>query len=514
MNWFKRRSTPAPAPERERAAHIKPEAVASITAKPSRLQLTPIMAAPVIDEPFRPAEPPAGVPASAAMTMDDGLGQQFGGAYDTHEGVGFFGFPFLAEMAQRPEYRHMGETLAKEMTREWVRFTYQGEEDKTDKIKAIDAEFRRLKAQDAFRRAMELDGFFGRGQIYIDTGHTDKPGELSTPLLIDKRKLRKGAIKRLVVVEPMWSYPADYNSTDPLKPHYYRPQSWYVMAKKVHASRLLTLISREVPDILKPAYAFSGLSLSQMAKPYVDNWLRTRQSVSDLLHSFTVWVLKTDMSAFLSGEEISQLDLRVETFNRFRDNRGIFVLNKGQGEGDLGEEFENVSVPLGGLHELQAQAQEQMSSVSSIPLVKLLGVTPSGLNASSDGEIRVFYDYIAALQEQVFETPLNRLLRLVQLSLFGEIDDDIGFEFNPLWQQDEGAQAVARKADADIDCGYIDRGALSPMEVRRKLAADKTGPYAGIDVEDLPEAPDEGGEEMGEGDPERDMPSGGASEAE
>jgi hypothetical protein len=60
--------------------------------------------------------------------------------------------------------------------------------------------------------------------------------------------------------------------------------------------------------------------------------------------------------------------------------------------------------PRWALSMLQAQAQEQMAAVSSIPLVKLLGIAPTGLNASSDGEIRVFYDYIHALQQSIFST--------------------------------------------------------------------------------------------------------------
>jgi hypothetical protein len=48
------------------------------------------------------------------------------------------------------------------------------------------------------------------------------------------------------------------------------------MSREVHRSRLLTFIGRELPDILKPAYAFGGLSMSQMLKPYVDNRLRSR----------------------------------------------------------------------------------------------------------------------------------------------------------------------------------------------------------------------------------------------
>jgi phage-related protein (TIGR01555 family) len=544
MNWFKRRSVPAPAPAPE-PGKIKASALSALGPSNGR-ELTPIHGMPTIEDPFLPAKP---LFKADGMAMDDGFSSSDLIGHDFHEGIGFFGFGILAELSQRPEYRRMSETLAKEMTREWIQFVSTGDDadgldftrlardlkqqfkdaDPTDrealedikaqwaslleeqlsdknpkaaKLKEIAAEFKRLHAQEAFRRVAEMDGFFGRGHIYLDTGKTEDRDELATPLIIDRRKIRKKALKRLIVVDPTWTYPQDYNSLDPLRPDYYRPRSWFVMAKKVHASRLLTFIGRPMPDILKPAYCFSGLSLSQMAKPYVDNWLRTRQSVSDLIHSFSVPVLKTDLSTVLNGGDAEQVALRAEVFNRCRDNRGIFMLQKGMQEGDTGEEFTNVSVPISGLDKLQAQAQEQMAAVCGIPLVKLLGVTPSGLNASSDGEIRAFYDFVAAFQEELFRDGLETLLKIVQLSLFGEIDPEIGLEFEPLWQLDEQAQAAARKSDADIDNGYVDRGILAQKEVRAKIAADRKGPYASIDVDDVPEAPeaaapDETGEDGG-----------------
>jgi Anti-CBASS protein Acb1-like len=75
----------------------------------------------------------------------------------------------------------------------------------------------------------------------------------------------------------------NYNSNDPLKDDWYRPNTWYIQSKAIHSSRLITLIGREVPDLLKPTYSFGGLSLSQMAKPYVDNWLKTRQRRDNLV---------------------------------------------------------------------------------------------------------------------------------------------------------------------------------------------------------------------------------------
>ena len=64
--------------------------------------------------------------------------------------------------------------------------------------------------------------------------------------------------------KPTWSYPGVYNSSDPLAEDFYKPHTWYVFGKEVHRSRFLTLLSREVPDMLKPAYSFGGISMSQL----------------------------------------------------------------------------------------------------------------------------------------------------------------------------------------------------------------------------------------------------------
>lgn len=521
----------------------------------AHFELTPLVGARAlyVEEPFTPAK---SLDGQTTMAMDDQFSAIIGdlNGYGLGSGIGFVGYGILAELAQRPEYRRGYETLAREMTRRFIKFTYAGEDEEPEeeddddqpddtskvpadpaagpetnpavgqedavpqpddtvpksgadpvapqvgapapekpeprvkpsdeKLKAIEAEFKRLKVRDAFRRAAELDGCFGRGHIYIDTGDTDKAEELLTPLLADRRKIRKGKIKRLTVVEPQWMYPQNYDSRDPLKPNFYQPQQWLVMSKPVHASRIMTFVGREVPDLLKPAYSFGGLSLIQMAQPYVDNWLRTRQSVSDLLHAFTVWGIKTDMQALLGGADDSdQLIKRAQLFNQARDNRGLMMIDM------EGEDFFNISVPLAGLDKLQAQAQEQMASVFAIPLVVLLGITPSGLNASSDGEIRVFYDFINAFQQHLFGHALERLLKLVQLSLFGEIDEDIGYEFLPLWQPTETDQATIRKTKMEIDTGYVNAGILDPVEVRDTLAADKEGDYNNIDVSQVPDDP-------------------------
>jgi phage-related protein (TIGR01555 family) len=427
-----------------------------------------------------PGVVPDGVPVMAM----DAQGTDSLYAYAAMNSVGadlaFPGFPLLAELAQRPEYRHVSDTIAREMTRKWGEFTATGDDDKADKIAALTDAVERHNLRDKFRIAAAHDGLFGRGHIFIDTQRGEP---VSALLSATTASIPRNTKLRFTNVEPIWTYPNNYNSADPLSPDFYRPRSWFVMGQTVDRSRLLTFVGRPLPDILKPAYGFAGLSMSQMAIPYVQNWLRTRQSVSDLLHSFSIMVLSTNMAAVLQGGGSQSLIDRLQLFNQTRDNRAVMAVDKDT------EELTNVSAPIAGLDKLQAQAQEQMASVAGIPLVKLLGITPSGLNASSDGEIRVFYDTIAAAQETLFADHFQTCSELIQLAEFGAIDPDIKWRWNPLWQLDEAGQAAVRKTDADTDVEYIEAGVLSPLDVRQRIARDPESAYTGIDADDVPEPP-------------------------
>ncbi len=441
-------------------------------------------------ETFSLPRPAPGVVPEGGMAMDSmaQLGEGYNWAIQGmwREGLGFLGYPYLAELTQRPEYRRAVEIIAKEMTRRWIELTAVGDkEDKAEKIAKLEAAMERFNVQTLFRQAAEQDGFYGRSQLYI--GMKNAPAgdkERAKPLILDPAKVEKDGLAYMRLVEPYWSYPGAFNADRPLELDFYQPQLWYVMGETIHVSRLVLFVGREMPDILKPAYQFGGLSLSQMGKPYVDNWLRTRQSVSDLIHSFSVMVLSTDLSQLLAGaNDAASLMNRLAVFNNLRDNAGTFAIDKDS------ETFANVAAPIAGLHELQAQAQEHMASVWGIPLVVYTGITPSGLNASSEGELQTFYAWVKAQQEHLFRPNLKYVLDILQLNEFGEIDPDIGFQFVDLWQPSESEQAANRKTEAETDKTYVDAGILSPEEIRERLAEDADSPYHGLDLSAPPPEP-------------------------
>lgn len=389
----------------------------------------------------------------------------------------FIGYPTLAVMSQSSDYRSVPETTAKEMTREWgkVKSRNNGKdnEDKTDRVALITSELERFNICDLMRQHIEIEMIFGRSQLAINIrGQEDK---CDLPLLLNNKGIKQGDLEGFAVIEPIWSTPSTYNSTDPSREDFFKPSKWFVLGKEVHNDRLLTLIMRPVSDILKPAYNFSGISMLQLMKPYVERWQRTADSISDLIVAFSLTGLATDMSDILSGGSATSVAVRAQLFSQIRDNRGLMLTDREK------EEFFQFNTPLSGLDALQRQAQEQMAAPSHTPLVKLLGITPAGLNANSDGEIRVYYDYIASLQNAHLLPQINTIIKLIQLNSFGDIDEGIYFEFTPLYQLDEKEIAEVNRTDAETTEKLFNIGAIDGEEARKSLSTNEISKFSFID---------------------------------
>jgi phage-related protein (TIGR01555 family) len=409
------------------------------------------------------------------MAMDDG-GQSIPafGWLNTYGGLGctltFPGYPYLANLTQISEYRAPSEVISTEMTRKWLKIVSKGDKGGAgvgDRIKELTDRMVELKVRDVFKTAAWYDGVFGRGQVYIEIKGDEGDLARQKPLTIENNGgVKKGSLKSLKAIEPYWTTPASYNASYPERADYYVPQSWYIMGRKTHSTRLLNFVSREVPDILKPSYNFGGISMSQLMEPYVNMWLRTRKSVNDLINKFSITTLLTDLNATLSGGDGSDTVKRATLFTRLRDNLGLFMLNKGT------EELGQVNTPLSTLDKLQAQSQEHMAAPCHIPLIKLFGVVPTGLNATGEGEIQVWYDFVRACQENLFGPQMDILIKVIQLDLWGSIDPNIGYEWVALDEPTAKEKAEERKSNADEAAVYLTNGVVDPDEVRTKLQSD------------------------------------------
>lgn len=386
--------------------------------------------------------------------------------------VGFPGYPYLAELALRSEFRSAAETTAKDMTRRWLKLKSGGGGDKSKQIEELESVMKDFKVRELFRKAIENDGYFGRYQIYMDIRGQNSDQARQLPLKVGEETLGKGCLLGLAGIEPIWTTPFSYNSIDPTAPDFFKPVSWFVMGRKTHATRLLNFVSRPVPDLFKPAYNFGGLAMSQLMEPYVMQWYRTRDSVSDAIYNFSTSGVATNLSTLLEEDDAgTALARRAQHFNQTKGNKGLMVIDKDT------EEFFQFNMPLAGLDKLQAQSQEHMCNPSHIPAVKFLGVEPVGLNASSEGTIKVWYDYLHSEQETLCNPPFDVLLDVLQLHCFGTIDDDITYEWVPMDEPSSKELAEMRGKDAAAGVAYIGAAVISPEEERKRLQSDPNSGY-------------------------------------
>src|SRR4029077_15635885 len=116
-------------------------------------------------------------------------------------------------------------------------------------------------------------------------------------------------------------------------------------------------------------------------------------------------------------------------------------------------------------------------------LVKLLGISPHGLNATAEPELKAFYDTINAEQEAKVRPPLTTLMHFAMVNLWGEIDEEIDFEFEQLEELNAKEEAERRKIEAETDDILINGcNALHPEETRKRLGDENQSPSHDIDT--------------------------------
>ena len=161
-------------------------------------------------------------------------------------------------------------------------------------------------------------------------------------------------------------------------------------------------------------------------------------------------VLKTNMQEIMQGGPTADLDRRIRFMTDRQHNEGMTVIDK------EAEDISNIATPIGGVSEIVQQALEYVAAINRTPVVKLLGLSPSGFNATGESDIRNYYDHILSQNELIFRKGIKKALDILQVVEFGEIDPDIDFEFKRLWTMDDVQQS-------EIDNKYI-TGLLSLHE--------------------------------------------------
>lgn len=332
----------------------------------------------------------------------------------------------------------------------------------------------------------------------------------STPLRIET--VGKNKFKGLTVFDRWMVEPDLQHLVSEYGPHLGLPEFYRVTAdapamrgQRIHYTRCVRLEGVRLPYWQRVMENLWGLSVFERLYDRMIAFDSATVGASQLVYKSFIRTYKIDGladAALAAGDALAGITKRVELMRKYQGIEGITLL-------DGADDFTtNESSTFSGIADVLVHFAEQISGALQIPLVRLLGQSPAGLNSTGESDLRTYYDNILKRQESNLREGMNLILRVLAQSLAITLPDNFNFNFVPLWQMDATEKTdVADKATRFV-LETEAAGLVSPKVALQELRqlAKTTGYWTNIDNKALAEASDvaeppepEVGEDGGEG---------------
>ncbi len=427
---------------------------------------------------------------SSGQRMDGwfNLLASMGGGNDRRSSTTYSAGSILAEKDLEQIYRYNGfakkiiDLPAYEMTREWV------EVDNDPDNHGL-TELEKLNAKKHLRDSCKWGNLYGGALVVMGV---DDGGLLEQP--VNEKNIRRVDWLRVYDRWQVSWTTADINQ-NPESPYFGVPEYYRISAYTsgqsfiVHASRVLVHPGCDVPERVRVANQGWGDSKMQSIYEELRDYGIIKSSSVSIVQDFVQTLLQIENLADLiaSGKE-DIVKKRLEIIDLSRSVNNTILLDKG-------EDFSKQSSTVTGLADLIGQFALALSGVTGIPVTKLFGQAPAGLNATGESDIRNFYDEISSQQEEVLLPMLQKLHRYIMLGkdtgYKGKINEDAKIQFVPLWQLSEKEDAEYKHTIAKTDDLYLKGGVLSPEEVAVNRFENGFNPDTMLDLKQRPIKPDE-----------------------
>lgn len=357
-----------------------------------------------------------------------------------------------------------------------------------DLVKDIENTLSELKWKDTAAAALKWSRLFGGSVVLIgadDGGDWDEPVDLSAI-----QKVANLVVFERPEVQPDYNSVVnrviDYSNVDRFdRPEYYFITPMYGGSQiRVHESRLLIFRNGRLPRTgsMSTEYMFFGAPEYDRIKRELRNTITAHGNGYRLLERCVQAVYKMKNLAAIMATEDGEDDVirRMQLIDMARSLLNTMVIDAD------GEDLAFQTFQLGGVKDIIDESCNMLSAVTNIPQTVLFGRSPAGENATGEGDLTNYYDYVGQIQELCIRDNLQYLLRLILTSYLntGKISEvpQMQLEANPLWNQSdkEKAELESQKASAQLTKAqatqiYVDMQVLDPKEVRRSLA--KTDEY-------------------------------------
>jgi hypothetical protein len=338
------------------------------------------------------------------------------------------------------------------------------DDDGRDRADEIEQECEDLGLDDALWLAYSYKRAYGGGAVLL--GANDGAGSLAEPL----REDRVQTLEFLLPLEASELHAASWYGGRDLGPKIGKPRTYWLqpftsggepsIREEIHESRLLILdgvrVSRRQWSPI-PGWGTSVLSrVAAVIRDYGLSW----GSAAEIMQTFNRSEVKIQgLYELFATNQDDQIVDRMRALSTAREVFGFDLL-------DADEEINDKARTVTGYAELLDGFGTQVASAFDVPVSRLTGKAPAGMNATGEFDQKAWYDRVGAQQEKELEPAIKKTCRLIMRAR-GEDPDQISINFRPLVKLSDLETAQARKAQAEVDEKYVDMGALSPMDVAR-----------------------------------------------
>lgn len=375
--------------------------------------------------------------------------------------------PAQVESAYRTNWlvKKIVDVPAKDMTREWRAW-----QAKSSSIEGLEAEEKRLQLKSKVQRALILARLFGGSALILGNGDADTESELNP------ETIRKGRLRFIQVMnrhELTLGNPILNDAESPWfrQPEYFQIQTSGQMQNiKLHPSRVVPFIGQAPPEggrFTQSDSWYWGDPIMLSINEAVQDAMTATAGFAALIDEAKLDIIKIpDLMANVGTQEYEdRLMTRLGLANTGKSTHRALII-------DGAEDWQQRQVTWAGIPAVIAQYLEIVSGAADIPVTRLLGQSPKGLQSTGKGEQEDYHDKVEADQGELLQPALERIDELLIRSALGSRPSDIYFEFNPLDEPDEAADATIEKTVAETIKIYSDL-ALFQDEALAEIAKNR-----------------------------------------
>lgn len=155
-----------------------------------------------------------------------------------------------------------------------------------------------------------------------------------------------------------------------------------------------------------------------------------------------------------SREGSKVLQARMALFDLLRSvNRTIFL------DADGKETYRKEATTFAGVADVLDRLGQRLSAATNIPITRLLGVSPAGMNSTGESDQRNFENECVVFRRRDIEPAVARLAAIT--------DPGNPPVWRPLHQPTDKEKAEVRKIDADTDSIHLQHAVIMPEDVAR-----------------------------------------------